>query len=156
MARDSMEALLRLRQLAVGDARRDLAACIAVEVAAQEAVKTIEAAVMRETAAACRLDGSDQVVESFAAWLQRMRPSAAAAEAAMQAAALRTTEARAVLAAARSAAESVEALLAHHAVVAAALAAAAEQHALDEAAGRATAASARPSVRHPAAGLDGL
>lgn len=134
MATNSLAALLRLRQFAVDDARRQLAACIAAEAAARQAAEEIDAAVMRETAAACRLDAGDLAVEAFAEWLRRMRPMAAAAEAALDAELARTAQARAVLAAARSAAEAVEALIAQRGAIAQAAQGAAEQQALEEAA----------------------
>ena len=132
MARDSMQALLRLRQLTVDEARRDLAACLAQEAAAQDAADIIEAAIARETSEACRLQDGDQAVEAFAAWLQQIRPRAQAAGAALDAAVLHTTEARAVLAAARAGAEAVETVMARREADRAAEAARAEQHALEE------------------------
>ena len=134
MARDSMQALLRLRQLTVDEARRDLAACLVQEASAREATDAIEAAIIRETEEACGLHGGDQVVEAFAAWLQQVRPLAQAAGVDLDAAVLRTSEARAVLAAARAAARAVETLLAGREADRSAAAARAEQHALEEAA----------------------
>lgn len=137
MPRKSLQALLRIRQLTVEEARRSLAECLEREENAEHAAHAVEAEIRRETEAACRLGGGDEAVESFAAWLQRMRPIAKAADAALEAATLRTSEARAVLSAARAAAEAAEALLARQAAEHNAAAARAEQGVLDEAAGRA-------------------
>lgn len=135
MSQDPLQALLRLRRLTVDTARRDLAACVAEEATAQEAARSIEMAIARETAAACRLEGGDQAVQAFAAWLQQVRPSARAADEAVERAVVRTAEARAVLAAARAAAEAVETMMARHAADRMAARLRAEQHALDEATG---------------------
>ena len=139
MARNPVEALLRLRRLTVDEARRDLAACLDEEIAAQAKARAVADEIMRETAAACRLEATDQAVESFAAWLHRMRPAAQAADAALETAVMHTSEARAVLAAARAAAEAAEQLLARQHADQQAAAAQQEQRVLDEAAGRAAA-----------------
>ena len=135
MRQQSMQALLRLRRLTVDAARRDLAACVAEEAAAQEAARSIAMAIARETALACRLDGGDQAVQAFAAWLQQIRPSARASDATVERAVLRAAEARGVLAAARAASEAAETMLARQAAESAAERARAEQRAIDEAAG---------------------
>jgi flagellar export protein FliJ len=137
MAGKSLQALLRLRQLTVEEARRSLAECLALEENAEQAAHALEAEIRRETEAACQLGGGDEVVETFAAWLQRMRPVADAADAALEAATLRTSEARAVLSAARAATEATEALLVRQDAERAEAAARLEQHVLDEMAGRA-------------------
>lgn len=138
MKQASLRALVRLRRLTVDAARRDLAACVAEEAVAQAAARAIAMAIARETAMACRLEGGDQAVHAFAAWLQQMRPSARAADAAAERAVLHTAEARAVLAAARAAAEAAETLMARDAAQRAAEQNRAEQLAVDEAAGVAT------------------
>jgi len=138
MTNASLHALVRLRRLTVDEARRDLAAAVAAETAAQEAARAIEMAIARETAVACGLEGGDKAVHAFAAWLQQIRPSARAADAAMDCAMLRTAEARAVLAAARAAAEAAETMVARHAAERLAEQTRAEQQALDETAGAVT------------------
>ena len=138
MPSNSLQSLLRMRQLTVEDARRSLVECLAAEESAEQAAHAVEAEIRRETEAACRLGGGDEVVEAFAAWLQRMRPVAQAADATLEAATLRTSEARAVLSAARSAAEATEALLSRQEAEREAGAIKAEQFVLDDAAGRAT------------------
>lgn len=135
MKQQSMQTLVRLRRLTVDAARRDLAACVAEEATAQETARGIAMAIARETAAACRLEGGDQAVEAFAAWLQQIRPSARAADAAVECALLRTAEARGVLSAARAAAEAAETMLARQTADSAAARSRAEQRTIDEAAG---------------------
>ncbi|HET8997558.1 MAG TPA: flagellar FliJ family protein, partial [Acetobacteraceae bacterium] len=92
-------------------------------------------AIARETATACSLEGGDQAVQAFAAWLQRIRPSAREAAEAVERAVLRTAEARAVVAAARAAAEAAETLVARRAAEREMDRSRAEQRALDEVAG---------------------
>jgi len=111
MARDPLVALLRLRHLTVDEARRDLAASLRAEDAAAQVVARLEAAIERETEAACSLAADDADVEAFAAWLRRIRPEQSAAHAAQDRAEAETALARGVLAAARGAARAAEAML---------------------------------------------
>ncbi len=134
MARDPVEALLRLRHMTVDEARRDLASCLSAEENAAGAAREIEMAISRETVEACRMDADDGAVQAFADWLKRIRPAALAADAALEAASLHTAEARAVLVAARAAAEAAEGLLARRAAERQTVADRVEQLALDEAA----------------------
>ena len=115
MTHDPMDALLRLRRLVVDQLRRDLAECLRVETAAEQAVVAIEAEIESEAAAAADLCTGDAEVEAFAAWLHRIRPAQRAAEAAEAAAVAETTQARTVLAMARAAVRAVEEVLAHRA-----------------------------------------
>lgn len=135
MKQASLQTLARLRRLTVDAARRDLATCVTEEAVAQEAARAIAMAIARETATACSLDGGDQAVQAFAAWLQQIRPSARVADEAVERAVLRTAEARAVLAAARAAAEAAETIMARKAAQHAAERSAVEQRAVDAAAG---------------------
>src|SRR5487761_2092713 len=111
MARDPLEALLRLRRLAVDEARRGVAACLDAEAEAMQAVARLKQAIERETEAASSLATNDADVEAFAAWLRRIRPEQAAAHAAREQAETETARARTVLAAARAAARAAEAML---------------------------------------------
>ena len=74
MTHDPLESLLRLRRLAVDEARRGLADCLRVESLAAHAVAAIESAIDHETDVATDLASGDAVVEAFAAWLRRIRP----------------------------------------------------------------------------------
>jgi flagellar export protein FliJ len=112
---DPLESLLRLRRLAVDEARRGLADCLRVESQAAQSVAAIEAAIAHETDVATDLASGDAEVEAFAAWLRRIRPKQLAAHAAEAEAAAATTQGRAVLAAARAAVRAVEEMLEQHA-----------------------------------------
>ncbi len=96
MTRDPLEALLRLRRIAVDEARRDLAECLRVESEAAAAVAAIEAAIEQETEVATSLAAGDAEVEAFAAWLRRIRPKQRAALEAETQAEAETARARAV------------------------------------------------------------
>jgi flagellar export protein FliJ len=111
MKQDPLESLLRLREVAVDEARRGLADCLRIESDAAAAVASIEAAIERETEAASSLAAGDNEVETFAAWLRRIRPKQQAARAAEEAAEAATAETRAVLGAARAAVRAVEQML---------------------------------------------
>jgi flagellar export protein FliJ len=111
MTHDPLEALLRLRRMAADEARRGLGECLRIESEAAAAVAAIEAAIERETEAATCLAAGDAEVESFAAWLRRIRPKQQAAQAAEAEAEAATTGARAVLGAARASVRAVEEML---------------------------------------------
>jgi flagellar export protein FliJ len=111
MKQDPLLSLLRLRQVAVDEARRHLGNCLRVESQTAAAVAAIEAAIARETEAASSLAAGDAEVEAFAAWLGRIRPKQQAARAAEEAAEAATAEARAVLGAARAAVKAAEQML---------------------------------------------
>jgi flagellar export protein FliJ len=130
MKRNPLDAVLRLRRLAMEDAGRDLAECLRGEAAAQQAVAAVEAAIHRETEAASSLTGDDAVVEAFGVWLKRARKDLHAAQARREHFESETARARAALAVARAAVKATELLIAKQA--AAAEAARQEQHDLDE------------------------
>ncbi len=136
MAHDPLEALLRLRRLAVDEARRSVAACVDAEAEAEQAVARLKQAVERETEVASSLAADDADVEAFAAWLRRIRPEQAAAYLARERAETETVRARAVLAAARAAERAVEATLERQAAARQAEAERLAQRDIDEAAQR--------------------
>ena len=136
MKRDPLEALLRLRRMAVDTARHDLADCLHAESEAQARVAAITASIEHEAAVAADLTTGDAEVEAFAAWLRRIRPMQRAAEAVLQEAAAETAQARAVLAMARAAVRAAEEMQSHHADVLRAQAERDAQRELDEAARR--------------------
>ena len=133
---DPLGTLLRLRLLAVDQARRDLADCLRQEAEASEAVRELAAEVERETDVVCQSPGEDSLVENFAAWLRRARADQDAAAKKLLDAELQTQEARAVLTASRSAVETVEAMIDRRAAEQEAEVGRVEQKAVDEAAGR--------------------
>jgi flagellar export protein FliJ len=133
---DPLESLLRMRRMAVDDARRGLAECLRAEGQATAEVAAIEAAIEQEMEVATRLTAGDFEVEAFAAWLRQMRPRQRAALAGEQEAETATMEARTVLAAAQAAVRAVEEMLEQHAAAARAEAERRAQGELDEIAQR--------------------
>ena len=115
MTCDPLETLLRLRRLAVDQARRGLADCLRVESQAAHSVAAIEAAIEHETEVATNLASGDAEVEAFATWLRRIRPQQHAAHVAEAEAEAATVQGRAVLAAARAAVRAAEEMLEQHA-----------------------------------------
>ena len=111
MTRDPLVALVRLRHLAVDQARHGLADCLRVEGQAAQSVAGVEVAIEIETDVATSLASGDAEVEASAAWLRHIRPKEHAAHVAEAEAKRRTFEARAVLAAARAAVRAAEAML---------------------------------------------
>jgi flagellar export protein FliJ len=111
MARDPLQAVLKLRELAVEEARRHVAQCLEAETTAGHELAEMDQAIARETAAASDLAAGDAEVEAFAAWLPQARRRARAAEAKHEAAVMETARARAALAATRAGAEAVQKLM---------------------------------------------
>jgi flagellar export protein FliJ len=144
MTHDPLEALLRLRLIAVDEARRGLAECLRSESEAAAAVAAIEAAIERETEVATSLAAGDAEVEAFAAWLRRIRPKQRAAFDAETQAEAETARARVLLGAARVAVRAAEQMLEQHAAAAQAEAERKAQAEIDAAALR-TAACAEES-----------
>ncbi len=136
MREQPLRTLLRLRRIAMDEARLMLADCLDREAMAGRTARAIEQSIREETDRASALDGSDAVVETFALWLRRTREALAVANAAWQEAELATHEARIVLGASRQAVEAVEAELARLADEERLAANRREQHALDEVASR--------------------
>ena len=114
MPRDPLDILVRLRRLAVDQARKALADCLRTEAAAEASVARIAAAIERETDAAESLSATDADVEAFAAWLRRIRPEQHAAQEAQEQAETETLRMRAVVASARAAVQAAEDLVERH------------------------------------------
>lgn len=136
MREQALHTLLRLRRIALDEARLLLAASLDREAEAARQVRAIERSIREETDRASRLDGSDTTVETYALWLRRARDMLASATGALLEAESATHEARVVLGAGRQGVEAVEAELARLAEDARAAAAKREQRALDEIASR--------------------
>ena len=132
MSGKPLEALLRLRRMAMDEARRGLAECLRIESQAAATVAAVEAAIRHETEAALSLAAGDAEVEAFGNWLRRVRPKQRSAAAAEQEAAAATARARAVLSASRAAVRAVEDRLEQEAAVERARAERREQAQLDE------------------------
>jgi hypothetical protein len=112
MRPDPLRTALRLRQLALEEARRSLAICLAEESAAERDAAAAEAEIAREIAAASELSADDAPVDALAAWLPGARRRAADARARHETAQANTSVVRAALAASRAATEAAEELLA--------------------------------------------
>jgi len=110
MARDALQSLLRLRRIALDDASRRVADCLARERQAEERLAAAELAIARETDVA-RLSLSDAEVEAFANWLPVGRRNQLAAEKDRNQAARETELARATLELARGAVRATETLI---------------------------------------------
>jgi hypothetical protein len=110
----ALTALLRLRSLAVDDARRVLADRLRAETRAEADARLAETAIAEETARATSLDGDDGAVEAFAAWLKRARVHLDQARGIHAESAAATTQGRAVLAVARRSLEAAREVLATH------------------------------------------
>jgi flagellar export protein FliJ len=145
---DSLQTLLRLRRLAVDQARRGLADCLRSEADAGSAVREIAAAIDRETDTVCQSVGDDHMVDNFAAWLRRARVEQGNAVNALLTAETHTQEARAVLTVGRAAVETVEALIARREAERTAAAERQEQNVLDEAAHTTTSSGREQVSRH--------
>lgn len=133
MAGNPLEVLLRLRRLAVDQARQGLAECVAAETIAIARCNAVEAAMARELDAASKITADDRAVEDFAIWLHRTLPERSAAEAALLGAETQTKEARMVLGAARAGVRAVESMLERKETERLLLVGRTEQLALDEA-----------------------
>ena len=133
---DPMQTLLRLRRLAVDEARLALAESIREEIAAEAAIAAARLALTRETAAAGALPPQDRGRDAFVAWWRLSQDHRLALDLRQNASAARTGQARAALAGNRSAAEAVRELLLQNDARRAADRARREQLTLDEAARR--------------------
>jgi flagellar export protein FliJ len=130
---DPLQTLLRLRRLAVDEARRGLAESLRQETEASERARTISAGIDRETDLICQAASDDRLVDHFAAWLRRARVEQDEAARALLAAETQSQEARAVLTAGRAAVEAAEALIERREAERVAEEERAEQKRLDEA-----------------------
>jgi len=136
MKRDPLEALLRLRQVAVDQSRRDLTDCLRAEAETEAAVQAIDASIEHEAEVVSDLGAGDAEVEAFAAWLRRMRPQQREAKRAREQAEADTATARAALAMAQAAVRVVEEMQMHQADAAREEAERAAQREIDEMARR--------------------
>lgn len=132
MRPEPLDTVLALRRRAVADARQSLAA--STEAAAQAAAEAreLECRIEAETERACRPEGTDQLVEAFAAWLPGARSAALQARANQERKDAEASRRRAELSACRTALESIEALIAERAAARSQARLRAEQHELDE------------------------
>jgi flagellar export protein FliJ len=134
MKRRALQTVLRLRHLAVDEAKRALAEKLAAETDADAMEHMAQTAIRREADAASALDAGDGAVEAFAAWLPHGRAALEQARRRRNEAEMAVTQARAALKVARADEAAVERLLATQDAARAAEAARRDQAAQDEAA----------------------
>jgi hypothetical protein len=128
----ALHVLSRLRNLAVEDARREVATRLQEAAATAQAERAALDAISRERAIAASLDSDDRIVEAFAAWLSHGMRAVAEAAAAGARAEAAAGQARVRLATARAAAQVIESLLATQAAERQRIADRREQALLDE------------------------
>ena len=138
MARHPVQVLLRLRGIALDEARRTLADCLRQETAAVERSAGIAATIARETEVQLSQPAEQGMGDSYAAWLGRAQVAKREAHTATLACAEATAEARGSLNQARAGARALEAALAQVRQAREDMAARVEQQAVDEAAATCT------------------
>lgn len=136
MKPDSLEQLARVRRMTLDQALGALAEALRRDAEAEQAVQTIEAAIVRETERAGDVDADDAVVEAFGAWFGRIRKELEQAVAGRERAQGETARCRALVAAAQAAFEAVTTVQSRRDEAAVAAEQRREQHLLDEFAGR--------------------
>ncbi len=110
MARDPLSTLIKVRKLACDDAQRRLVEALAQETRAEHLSHSIELTIAQETEAATDVNGTDDMVEAFAAWLPGARKQLASARQILLDRQAETLRVRAELTACRTAMETVETL----------------------------------------------
>ena len=107
---DALQTVMRIRKLAVDEAKRALAESLNVEDQARRVADAAEAQIGIEGQIAADLETGDGAVEAFAAWLPTGRAIATRTRAAHEYSLLEVARARAGLTATRAAAEAAESL----------------------------------------------
>ena len=107
---DALQTVMRIRKLAVDEAKRALAESLNVEDQARRVADAAEAQIGIEGQIAADLETGDGAVEAFAAWLPTGRAIATRTRAAHESTLLEVARARAGLTATRAAAEAAESL----------------------------------------------
>lgn len=110
MARDPLVTLIKVRKLACDEAQRKLVESLALEDRAEQMSHRVERTIAQEMQAATDVNGSDAVVEAFAAWLPGARQQLASARQVLLDRQAETMRSRAELTACRTALETVETL----------------------------------------------
>lgn len=110
MTHDPLATLIKVRQRACDEAQRSLVEALALEDRAEQMSRTFERAIAEETQAATDVNGSDAMVEAFAAWLPGARQKLANARQLLADRQAETLRVRAELTACRTALETVETL----------------------------------------------
>ena len=108
MRRETLDAIVKLRQQAITEAKKRLAASIADEGQAQARAQDADRRLFQEAEAASDVSSGDDAVEAYARWLPRGLGLASLARSAWDTATTEVTHARVTLDAARSAAEMAD------------------------------------------------
>lgn len=111
MATNPLATLLKVRKRACDEAQRALVDALALENRAERASQRMEREIALETEAATDLNGTDAMVEAFAAWLPVARREVAVARQMLSNRQAETIRSRAELTACRTAMETVETLI---------------------------------------------
>ena len=112
MPSDPLATLVKVRKRACDEAQRSLVVALTLEDRAEQANHQIERKIARETEAATDVNGSDAMVEAFAAWLPAARRELAQVQQVLLDRQAETMRCRAELTACRTAQETVELLVA--------------------------------------------
>jgi hypothetical protein len=136
MARDPLESVLRIRRMAIDDARRALARNLQEEEIARRRAEAAEALIYREGEIAADLSVGDGAVEAYAAWLPTGRALLQVARIAHEQCSSDVAIARATLTIARAASEAASNLLARRTAEQNALLERRSQNLMDEVASR--------------------
>ena len=112
MPSDPLATLVKVRKRACDEAQRSLVDALTLEDRAEQANHQIERKIARETEAATDVNGSDAMVEAFAAWLPAARRELAQVQQLLLDRQAETMRCRAELTACRTAQETVELLVA--------------------------------------------
>lgn len=110
MAHDPLMTLIKVRKLACDEAQRKLVESLALEDRAEQMSHRVERTIAQEMQTATDVNGSDAMVEAFAAWLPGARQQLAIARQALLDRQAETMRSRAELSACRTALETVETL----------------------------------------------
>ena len=110
MARNALDALIRLRGLKLDQADRELAQVLQTEAEAEAKLAAAHARIAREMETATKVTGGDVVVEAFACWLKQASIDCRRAFDAQQRASAEAARARANVRAAQAALEAAEGL----------------------------------------------
>ena len=108
MRRETLAAIVKLRQQAITDAKKHLAVTIADESRAQAKAQEADRQLLSEAEAASDVNAGDEVVEAYARWLPTGLQQALAGRTDWESATVEVSHARATLDAARAAAEMAE------------------------------------------------
>lgn len=137
MERNSLKAVLQLRQMEVDAARLELIRIESLAHGARMIERAAVLAIQTEMNAAARLHADDATVEAFGAWLPTGRAAVVRAQAQLGRCEQDAARARASLNLTRAGAEAVEKLIAERELLASGIQMRRQQAMLDEVAGRA-------------------